>query len=106
MTDGADRVTGMPLACGTGTTRSDEPTLTRIARKDVERNDRLCRYRRVVERMHVRFAGMGTLRTQFECPVDIHPALPSVACRVVCAWRFPIVLLDALSARQSPSRAA
>ncbi|WP_175566666.1 hypothetical protein [Xanthomonas graminis] len=53
------------------------PPPTRIARKDVERNDRLGRYRLVVERMHVRFAGMGTLRTQFECPLDIH--LPSCA---------------------------
>lgn len=61
----------------------------RIARKGVERNDRLGRYRWVVERTHAWFAGMGKLRTRFERQVDIHLALLSMACCVICLRRLP-----------------
>ncbi len=61
----------------------------RIARKGVERNDRLGRYRWVVERTHAWFAGMGKLRTRFERRIDIHLALLSMACCVICLRRLP-----------------
>ena len=56
----------------------------RIARKAVERNDRLGRHRWVVERTHAWFAGMGKLRIRFERSIDTHLALLSLACSVIC----------------------
>ncbi len=61
----------------------------RIARKGIERNDRLGRYRWVVERTHAWFAGMGKLRIRFERRIDIHLALLSLACSVICLRHLP-----------------
>ncbi|MBB4132032.1 IS5 family transposase [Xanthomonas arboricola] len=46
--------------------------IARIARKGIERNDRLGHHRWVVERTHAGFAGMGKLRIRFERRIDIH----------------------------------
>jgi len=56
----------------------------RIARRGIERNDRLGRHRWVVERTHAWLAAFGKLRTRFERRVDIHVALLSLACCVIC----------------------
>ncbi|WP_146095428.1 transposase [Xanthomonas theicola] len=56
----------------------------RIARKGIERNDRLGRHRWVVERTHAWFAGMGKLRIRFERRIDIHLAWLSLACSIIC----------------------
>lgn len=57
---------------------------SRIARKGVERNDRLGRHRWVVERTHAWLAAFGKLRTRFERRIDIHVGLLSLACCVIC----------------------
>lgn len=56
----------------------------RIARKGIERNDRLGRHRWVVERTHAWLAAFGKLRTRFERRIDTHLALLSLACCVIC----------------------
>lgn len=56
----------------------------RIARRGIERNDRLGRHRWVVERTHAWLAAFGKLRTRFERRIDIHVALLSLACCVIC----------------------
>lgn len=56
----------------------------RIARRGIERNDRLGRHRWVVERTHSWLAALGKLRTRFERRIDIHVALLSLACCVIC----------------------
>lgn len=56
----------------------------RIARKGIERNDRLGRHRWVVERTHAWLAAFGKLRTRFERSIDTHLALLSLACCVIC----------------------
>jgi IS5 family transposase len=56
----------------------------RIARKGIERNDRLGRHRWVVERTHAWLAAFGKLRTRFERRIDIHLAWLSLACCVIC----------------------
>ncbi|MBP3982621.1 IS5 family transposase [Acidovorax sp. JG5] len=56
----------------------------RIARKGIERNDRLGRHRWVVERTHAWLAAFGKLRTRFERRIDVHVALLSLACCVIC----------------------
>ena len=56
----------------------------RIARKGVERNDRLGRHRWVVERTHAWLAAFGKLRVRFERRIDSHLALLSLACCVIC----------------------
>jgi len=56
----------------------------RIARKGVQRRDRLGRHRWVVERTHSWLAVFGKLRTRFERRIDIHLALLSLACCVIC----------------------
>ncbi|MGB5786948.1 MAG: IS5 family transposase [Stenotrophomonas geniculata] len=61
----------------------------RIARKGIERNDRLGRHRWVVERTHVWFAGMGKLRIRFERRIDIHLAWLSLACSIICLRLLP-----------------
>ncbi len=61
----------------------------RIARKGIERNDRLGRHRWVVERTHAWFAGMGKLRIRFERRVDIHLAWLSLACSIICLRNLP-----------------
>ncbi|MFC6840033.1 IS5 family transposase [Xanthomonas theicola] len=61
----------------------------RIARKGVERNDRLGRHRWVVERTHAWFAGMGKLRIRFERRIDIHLAWLSLACSIICLRLLP-----------------
>jgi IS5 family transposase len=58
--------------------------LDRIARKGIERNDRLGRHRWVVERTHAWLAAFGKLRTRFERSIDSHLALLSLACSVIC----------------------
>lgn len=56
----------------------------RIARKGIERNDRLGRYRWVVERTHAWLAAFGKLRVRFERHIDSHLALLSPACSIIC----------------------
>lgn len=57
---------------------------SRIARRGVERNDRLGRYRWVVERTHAWLAAFGKLRIRFERSIDTHLALLCAACTVIC----------------------
>ncbi|WP_295954100.1 IS5 family transposase [Rhodoferax sp.] len=59
-----------------------------IARRGIEHNDRLGRHRWVVERTHAWLAAFGKLRTRFERRIDIHVALLSLACCVICVRRF------------------
>ena len=61
----------------------------RIARKGIERNDRLGRYRWVVERTHAWLASFGKLRIRFERSIDTHLALLSLACSVICVRSLP-----------------
>ncbi len=56
----------------------------RIARRGIEHNDRLGRQRWVVERTHSWLAAFGKLRTRFERRIDVHVALLSLACCVIC----------------------
>ncbi len=56
----------------------------RIARKGIERKDRLGRHRWVVERTHAWLAAFGKLRTRFERRIDIHLGWLSLACCVIC----------------------
>ena len=56
----------------------------RIARKGIERNDRLGRHRWVVGRTHAWLAAFGKLRIRFERRIDTHLALLSLACCVIC----------------------
>jgi IS5 family transposase len=56
----------------------------RIARRGVERNDRLGRHRWVVERTHAWLAAFGKLRVRFERSIHTHLALLSAACSVIC----------------------
>jgi IS5 family transposase len=56
----------------------------RIARRGIERNDRLGRHRWVVERTQAWLAAFGKLRIRFERRIDIHLALLSLACCVIC----------------------
>ncbi|WP_225783982.1 IS5 family transposase [Xenophilus sp. Marseille-Q4582] len=62
---------------------------SRIARRGIERNDRLGRHRWVVERTHAWLAAFGKLRTRFERRIDIHVALLSLACCVICIRHLP-----------------
>lgn len=56
----------------------------RIARRGVESNELLGRHRWVVERTHGWLAGFGKLRIRFERRLDIHMALLTLACAVIC----------------------
>lgn len=56
----------------------------RIARKGIERNDRLGRHRWVVERTHAWLAAFGKLRVRFERSIQTHMALLCLACSVIC----------------------
>ena len=56
----------------------------RIARRGIERNDRLGKHRWVVERTHAWLASFGKLRVRFERHIDSHLALLSLACCVIC----------------------
>lgn len=56
----------------------------RIARRGIERNDRLGRHRWVVERTHAWLAAFGKLRVRFERSIHTHSALLSLACSVIC----------------------
>lgn len=56
----------------------------RIARRGIERNDRLGRHRWVGERTHAWLAAFGKLRVRFERSVHTHVALLSLACSVIC----------------------
>jgi IS5 family transposase len=60
----------------------------RIARKGIERNDRLGRHRWVVERTHAWIAAFGKLRIRFERSVHTHLALLSLACSAICLRRL------------------
>ena len=60
----------------------------RIARRGIERNVRLGRYRWGVERTHSWLAAFGKLRTRFERRIDIHTAMLSLACCVICVRRL------------------
>jgi IS5 family transposase len=62
---------------------------SRIARRGVERNDRLGRHRWVVERTHAWLAAFGKLRIRFERSVQTHLALLSLACCVICCRSLP-----------------
>ncbi|WER45622.1 IS5 family transposase [Cupriavidus sp. WKF15] len=57
----------------------------RIARRGIEKNDRLGKHRWVVERTHAWLAGFGKLRIRFERRLDIHLALLTLACAVICS---------------------
>ncbi|WP_338861952.1 IS5 family transposase (plasmid) [Mycetohabitans rhizoxinica] len=57
----------------------------RIARRSVEKRERLGRHRWVVERTHAWFAGFGKLRIRFERRLDIHIALLRLAAAVICS---------------------
>ncbi|MEM5433595.1 MULTISPECIES: IS5 family transposase [Cupriavidus] len=57
----------------------------RIARRGIERNDRLGKHRWVVERTHAWLAAFGKLRIRFERRLDIHLALLTLACAVICS---------------------
>lgn len=57
---------------------------SRIARRGVESNERLGRHRWVVERTHGWLAGFGKLRIRFERRLDIHIALLTLGCAVIC----------------------
>jgi len=57
---------------------------SRIARRGIERNDRLGRHRWVVERTHAWLAAFGKLRVRFERSIHTHVALLSLACSVIC----------------------
>lgn len=61
----------------------------RIARKGIERNDRLGRHHWVVERAHAWLAAFGKLSTHFERRMDIHVAVLSLACCVICLRSLP-----------------
>jgi IS5 family transposase len=56
----------------------------RIARRGIERNDRLGCHRWVVERTHAWYAGFGKLRIRFERSIETHMALLSLASCVIC----------------------
>ena len=56
----------------------------RIARKGIERNNRLGRHRWVVERTHAWLAAFGKLRVRFERSITTHVALLSLACSIIC----------------------
>ncbi|OAK89876.1 hypothetical protein AB851_17555 [Ralstonia pseudosolanacearum] len=56
----------------------------RIARRSIEKNDRLGKHRWVVERTHAWLAGFGMLRIRFERSLDTHLALLNLACAVIC----------------------
>ncbi|WP_420874558.1 IS5 family transposase [Paraburkholderia tropica] len=55
----------------------------RIARRSIERNDRLGRHRWVVERTHAWLAGFGKLRIRFERSIETHTALLMLACSII-----------------------
>jgi len=57
----------------------------RIARRGIERNDRLGKHRWVVERTHAWLAAFGKWRIRFERRLDIHLALLTLACAVICS---------------------
>lgn len=57
----------------------------RIARRGIEKNDRLGKHRWVVERTHAWLAAFGKLRIRFERRLDIHLALLRLACAVICS---------------------
>ena len=61
----------------------------RIARRGIERNDRLGRHRWVVERTHAWLAAFGKLRVRFERSIQTHLALLSLACSVICVRSLP-----------------
>ncbi|MFC7519748.1 IS5 family transposase [Xanthomonas populi] len=63
--------------------------IAQIARKGIERNDRLGRHRWVVERTHAWFAAMGKLRIRFERRIDLHLALLWLACSIICLRLLP-----------------
>ncbi|WP_247387610.1 transposase, partial [Ralstonia pseudosolanacearum] len=56
----------------------------RIARRGIEKNDRLGKHRWVVERTHAWLAGFGKLRIRFERSLQTHLALLTLACAVIC----------------------
>lgn len=56
----------------------------RIARWGIESHERLGRHRWVVERTYGWLAGFGKLRIRFERRLDIHLALLTLACAVIC----------------------
>lgn len=56
----------------------------RIARRGIDSNERLGCHRWVVERTHGWLAGFGKLRIRFERRLDIHLALLTLACAVIC----------------------
>ncbi|WP_416046923.1 IS5 family transposase [Cupriavidus basilensis] len=57
----------------------------RIARRGIEKNDRLGKHRWVVERTHAWLAAFAKLRIRFERRLDIHLALLTLACTIICS---------------------
>ena len=57
----------------------------RIARRGVERRERLGKHRWVVHRTHAWFAGFGKLHIRFERRLDIHTALLSLTAAIICS---------------------
>ena len=62
---------------------------SRIARKGVERSDRLGRHRWVVERTLAWLKRYRRLAVRYERREDIHQAFLTLACCVVCHGRLP-----------------
>jgi transposase len=56
----------------------------RIARRSVESSERLGRFRWVLERTLARLAGFRRLTVRYERRADLHAALLSLACSLVC----------------------
>lgn len=69
----------------------------RIARRGIDSNERLGRHRWVVERTHSWLAGFEKLRIRFERRLDIHLALLTLACAIICLRFVESVLLAALN---------
>jgi IS5 family transposase len=63
----------------------DRRIVPRIARRGVDRSDRLGRYRWVVERTLAWFARFRRLAVRYERRADIHEAFHHLAAAVICA---------------------
>jgi IS5 family transposase len=61
----------------------------RIARRGIERNERLRRHRWEVERTHAWLAAFVNPRVRFERSMQTHLALLSLACSIICVRSLP-----------------
>lgn len=64
----------------------------RIARRGIEKNDRLGKHRRVVERTHAWIAGFGKLRIRFERRLLVLVSMPAMVPMVPMATPVPVPL--------------